>query len=154
MSTFIQGLAVPLNLLNKNNWGVPFSEADNVIASLKNSVLKICPGEAHACDYSEDPFGRIGRVADAWLEPDGVHASAEVTDSVAARKIEEGTWDEHNWSVFGDSSVDPKINDGWVRDFAASALTLVRNPAWAQSQYSIAAAEDGGKFQFHIRRSY
>jgi len=37
--------------------GIPFSEAENVIYSLKGSVLRICPRDRpHECDFSEDPF--------------------------------------------------------------------------------------------------
>ena len=149
MTLFIEGLAFPLNQKNANGWGIPASEADNAINSLKASVLKICPGEAHACDFSEDPYGRIGRIVDAWQKDNGIYVRAAVTDSVAARKLKEGTWDEHTWSVYADSKIDPKLNDGWAGGFTAKALTLVKNPAWTQAQFTVAASADGGVFKLH-----
>jgi exonuclease VII small subunit len=149
MTLFIQGLAIPINQKNKNGWGVPSSEAANVISSLKTSVLKICPGESHACDYSGDPFGRIGRNVAAWLEDDGVHTKYEVTDSVAERKLKEGTWHDLKWSTFASSKNDHTKNDGWVYGVAVKTMTLVKNPAWEQAQFKIAASEDEFS-EYHI----
>jgi coenzyme F420-reducing hydrogenase delta subunit len=149
MTLFIEGLAFPLNQKNANGWGIPETESDNAINSLKASVLKICPGEAHACDFSEDPYGRIGRIVDAWQKDNGIYVRAAVTDSMAARKLKEGTWDEHTWSVYADSKIDPKLNDGWAGGFTAKALTLVKNPAWTQAQFTVAASADGGVFKLH-----
>lgn len=57
MYLFIEGTAFPLGELNKNSWGVPPSEAENAISSLKNSVIRICPIDApHICGILEDPF--------------------------------------------------------------------------------------------------
>ncbi len=148
MTIFLEGLAFPLGEKNVNGWGIPESEAENAISTLKASVLKICPGEAHACDYSEDPYGRIGRIVDAWRQGNGIYVKASVTDSVASRKIKEGTWDEHTWSVYADSNVDPKLNSGWAKGFTAKALTLVKKPAWTQAQYNVSAASDG-KVKLH-----
>jgi len=142
MTLFIQGLAIPLGIKNLNDWGVPESEADNVLNSLKASSLKVCPGEAHLCDFSQDPYGRIGHVIDAWREADGIHAKAEVTDSVAARKIKEGTWKDFKWSTFADSKTDPTKNEGWAGGVTVKSMTLVRNPAWEQAQYQITASAD------------
>lgn len=148
MTLFLEGLAFPLGELNKNGWGIPETEAENAINSLKASVLKICPGEAHACDFSEDPYGRIGKIVDAWQQDNGIYVKASVTDSVAARKIKEGTWDEQTWSVFADSEIDPKLNDGWAKGFFAKALTLVKSPAWTQAQYKVTASTEG-KVRLH-----
>lgn len=141
MTIFIKGLAFPIGEKNLNGWGIPESEVDNAINSLKASVLKICPGEAHACDFSEDPYARIGRIVDAWREPDGVHAKASITDSIAERKITEGSWDDRNWSTFA-NSLDPKLNDGWAQDFQARSMTLVKKPAWEKSTWTVAASDD------------
>jgi len=155
MTVFLEGLAFPLGEKNINGWGIPESEAASAISSLKASVLKICPGEAHACDFSEDPYGRIGRIVDAWQQGNGIYVKASVTDSVASRKIKEGTWDEHTWSVYADSLIDPKLNSGWAKGFTAKALTLVKKPAWTQAQYTVSAAADNKVklhtfSQFHI----
>jgi len=144
MTLFIQGLAIPLDTKNVNGWGIPAAETDNVINSLKNSTLRICPGEAHACDFTGDPNGRIGRSVDAWLEKDGIHAKYEVTDSVAARKLKENTWDDLKWSTFADSKINPLSNDGWAGGVTVKSMTLVKNPAWSQAHYQVAASEDEG----------
>ena len=96
MAITIEGTAFPLGEINKNCWGIPFSEADYALSSLKNSFLRICPRDApHECDFSEDPNAEIGRVIDAWREGSEIKARSLVTDSVAERKIQDGTWE--NW---------------------------------------------------------
>ena len=140
MTLFIQGLAVPLNVKNKNGWGVPDTETANVINSLKASVLKICPGEAHACDYSGDPNGRIGVFDSAWAASEGVYAKYKVTDSVAERKLKEGTWNDLKWSMYGDSQNNPILNNGWANGINVKTMTLVKNPAWEQAQYQVTAS--------------
>jgi len=142
MTLFIQGLAIPLDTKNVNGWGIPAAETTNVINSLKNSTLRICPGEAHACDFTGDPNGRIGRSVDAWLEKDGIHAKYEVTDSVAARKLKENTWDDLKWSAFADSKINPLSNDGWAGGVTVKSMTLVKNPAWSQAHYQVAASTE------------
>lgn len=140
MAITIEGTAFPLGEINKNGWGVPFSEADNAVSSLKNSVLRICSRDApHECDFSEDPNTEIGRVIDAWREGSEIKARASVTDSVAERKILDGTW-ENAWSIY---SLANSIDDNWASGVQARSLTLVQNPAWEQATWSIAAAEEG-----------
>jgi hypothetical protein len=150
MTIFIQGLAIPLNVKNLNGWGVPEAEADNVLNSLKASSLKVCPGEAHLCDLTQDPYGRIGHIVDAWKEPDGIHAKAQVTDSIAARKIKEGTWKDFKWSTFADSKINPKNNGGWTGGVTVKSMTLVKNPAWTQAQYNIAASVDDSPTELRL----
>jgi hypothetical protein len=150
MTLFIQGLAIPLGTKNLNGWGIPEVEADNVLNSLKASSLKVCPGEAHLCDLTQDPYGRIGHIVDAWKEADGIHAKGHVTDSVAARKIREGTWKDFKWSTFADSKIDPKSNDGWAGGVTVKSMTLVKNPAWTQAQYQIIASEDSGPTEIRL----
>jgi hypothetical protein len=140
MAITIEGTAFPLGEINKNGWGIPFSEADNAISSLKGSVLRICPRDApHDCDFSEDPNAEIGRIVDAWREGSEIKARAAVTDSVAERKIQDGTW-ENAWSVY---SLADSIDDSWASGVQTRSLTLVQNPAWEQATWNIAAAEDG-----------
>lgn len=150
MTLFIQGLAIPLGVKNLNDWGIPDTEADNVITSLKASSLKVCPGESHLCDFTQDPYGRIGHVTDAWRETDGIHAKAQVTDSVAARKIREGTWKDFKWSTFADSKTDPKKNNGWAGGVTVKSMTLVKNPAWSQAQYQITASEEDAPTELRL----
>ncbi|MDI3484976.1 MAG: hypothetical protein PWQ50_196 [Methanolobus sp.] len=110
--------------------GIPFSEADNAIYSLKGSVLRICPRDAiHDCDFSEETNAKIGRVVDVWREGPEIKARASVTDSVDEGKIEEGTW-ENTWSVY---SLADFIDDNWASGVQARSLTLVQNPAWEQA---------------------
>ncbi len=140
MAITIEGTAFPLGEINKNGWGIPFSEAENAISSLKDSVLRICPRDSpHECDFSEDPNAEIGRIVDAWQEGSEIKARASVTDSVAERKIHDGTW-ENTWSIY---SLADSIDDNWASGVQARSLTLVQNPAWEQATWNIAAAEEG-----------
>ena len=143
MTLFVQGLAIPLDIKNVNGWGIPPSELNNVLSTIKASSLKICPGEAHACDYSGDPNGRIGVFDSAWEAPEGVYARYKVTDSVAVRKLKEGTWNDLKWSMYGDSKTNPVLNDGWAGGVSVKSMTLVKNPAWSQAHYQVAASADG-----------
>ncbi len=105
----IEGTAFALGEISKNEWGIPFSNADNAISSLKGSVLCICPRDAlHECAFSGDPNARICRIVYAWREGSEIKARAEVTDSVAERKIQVNIR-ESAWSVY--SLADP-VNDG------------------------------------------
>ncbi len=137
----IEGTAFPLDKINKNGWGVPASEAGNAISSLKNSVIRVCPRDApHGCDFSEDPKAEIGRILDVWKEGKDVKIRADITDSIASQKVEDGTW-PNTWSVYGHSQ---KLTDGWVEGFAARSMTLVLDPAWEDAKWGIAASESGG----------
>lgn len=141
MSIFIEGLAFPLDELNANGWGVPKTEAQNAIESLKNSVIRVCTrAEAHICDLFEDPFSEIGRITDAWEQGGEIWAKGIITDSVAEQKITEGTW-EKNWSVF---AYEESNKDGFSQGFQARSMTLVRYPAWENATWAIVAAQDAG----------
>lgn len=152
MSIFIEGLAFPLDVLNVNGWGVPKSEASNAIASLKTSVIRVCNRiEAHLCDFFEDPYSEIGRIVDAWEQDGEIWAKGIITDSAAESKIIEKTW-EKNWSVyaFEESNI-----DGFSQGFQARSMTLVRFPAWENSQWDIAtaAAKNAAEKKQQIGRS-
>lgn len=140
MTLFIKGPAIQVGQKNLNDWGIKPDQVDNAIQTLKSSVLKICPGEGHLCDYSSDPNGRIGKITDAWYQDGWIHTKASVTDSLAERKIRESTWDDLGWSTFGSGVLD---DDGWAQDFKAETMTLVRHPAWKNAGWKIAAAVEG-----------
>ena len=141
MTLFIEGLAFPLNQKNANGWGIPASEADNAIKTLQSSVIRICPRDGpHDCDFSEDPKSEVGRIVAAWREGDVIRARGQITDSIAAQKITDGTC-EKNWSTYVQASnID---SEGWATGIEARSMTLVRNPAWSQAAWEIAASEDG-----------
>lgn len=140
MSIVIQGIAFPLGSINLNGWGVPLSEAENAINSLKKSVIRICNrAEEHFCDLIEDPYSEIGRITDAWQEGNSIYARGEITDSEAETKILEGTWDK-KWSVYG---VDHGTIDGFSQGFQAKSMTLVRFPAWPEAVWHVSASETG-----------
>jgi len=141
MAIFIEGTAYPIDKKNVNGWGVPEAEAENAISSLKSSVLKICPGEGHLCDFSEDPYGRIGHAVAAWRDGGEIKVRYQVTDSIAERKIKEGTWKDLGWSTYGEAqTVD---DEGWAHGFKSKTMTLVKNPAWKDASWAIAAAYNG-----------
>lgn len=141
MTLFIEGLAFPLNQKNANGWGIPASEADNAIKTLQTAVIRICPRDGpHDCDFSEDPKSEVGRIVAAWREGDVIRARGQITDSVAAQKIADGTW-EKNWSTYVQASnID---SDGWATGIEARSMTLVRNPAWSQAAWEITASDNG-----------
>jgi len=87
----IEGVAFPLDFLNKNDQSVPSSEADNAISSLKKAVIRVCPyipgASSHWCDDAKDSDSEIGHVVDARLENGKVIACADITDPVTEMKI-------------------------------------------------------------------
>ncbi len=134
----IEGVAFPLDTLNKNGWGVSASEADSAISSLKNAVIRVCPRDSpHGCDYSEDPNAEIGKVLDAWKEGQEVKARADITDSIASQKIQEGTWPK-TWSVYTKAAA---LKNGWASGIDTRSLTLVTNPAWENASWEVVAAD-------------
>jgi|GEM_PF-841010 len=148
MSTFIEGVAFPLGELNANGWGIPFAEADNAIKSLKTSVVRICSRvDPHMCDYMGDPNSEIGHPVDAGRDGDNVTCRAEITDSIAAQKIEDGTWQPF-WSIF--ASTQDIDSGGWIHGVAIESITLVNNPAWKTAKWSVVSASEDGVKRFHI----
>lgn len=136
----IEGVAFPLDVLNKNGWGIPSRDADNAISSLQTAVVRVCSRDApHGCDINEDPKAEIGRVIAAWNDNGIVRAKVDVTDSVAEQKLIDETWPK-KWSVYAKSK---KLKDGWTEGIDVRSLTLVTNPAWDDATFEIAASEDG-----------
>jgi hypothetical protein len=131
----IEGTTFPLNELNSQGWGIPFSKKENAINSLQKSVLKICHGQEHACSLKN---GEIGRVVAAWGNESAVKARYAVTDPIAERKIQEGKWDSMGWSVELTAST---IEKGWSRDVKVKNMTLVTNPAWKDATWKFSGFE-------------
>lgn len=130
----------PLDEINSNGWGLRSSDADNAISSLKTSVIRVCPRDSpHGCDLSEDPNAEIGTVIGAWKEPEQIRIRADITDSVASKKLEDGTWPK-KWSPY---ALAPSLEGGWAKDIEFRSLTLVTNPAWENATFQIAASGDG-----------
>lgn len=152
MTIFIEGVAFPLGVINANGWGVPFAEADNAIKSLKTSVVRICSRvDPHGCDYFGDPNSELGHVVDAWQDGDDIMCRAEITDSVASQKIEDGTW-KQNWSIFtGFSDVD---SGGWGHGIVIESITLVNDPAWETAKWNVVSASKEGKRKVHTISPY
>jgi hypothetical protein len=148
MSLFIEGTAFPLGILNTNGWGVPFAEADNAIKSLKTSVVRICSRvDPHVCDIMGDPKSEIGHAVDAGLDGDNVSCKAEITDSIAVQKIEDGTWKPF-WSIF--ASIQEIDSGGWAHGVVIESITIVNNPAWETAKWSVVSASSDGTKRFHI----
>ncbi|MDD4521692.1 MAG: hypothetical protein PHW84_01905 [Methanosarcina sp.] len=148
MTILIEGTAFVLGVLNLNDQGIPFSEADNAIKSLKTSVVRICSRIApHFCDAIGDPSSEIGHVVDAWLDNDNAICRAEITDSVAEQKISDKTWKPY-WSIFG--TVDDYDSGGWAHGIIIESISLVDDPAWPEAQYSIISASKDDPKKFHI----
>lgn len=134
----IEGVAFPLDTINNNGWGIPSSEADNAINTLKNAVIRICPrNQPHGCDFSDDPFSEIGHIADAWKQDNEIRVVANITDSVASQKIQDQTW-SNGWSIY--SHYQNEV-DGWLSGVDIKSLTLVKDPAWDKATWTKAASE-------------
>lgn len=143
MTILIEGVAFPIGILNANGEGVPYTEIDNAINSLKTSVVRICSRiSPHICDSMGDPLSEIGHVVDAWQDGNNIIVKAVITDSVAARKIKEKTWG-NTWSVYG--GYDTIDSGGWVHGVLFESITLVDNPAWDSATWKIVSASAGGK---------
>lgn len=135
----IQGLAFPLDTRNNNGEGIPSTEIENAISSLKSAVIRVCPrNEPHVCDVKEDPNAEIGHIADVWQDKNNVYAVANITDSIADRKIRDGTW-KGGWSIYAGG--DDK-QDGWLSGVNIKSLTLVNDPAWNDAKWTIAASNN------------
>jgi hypothetical protein len=142
MTIFIEGTVFPIGEKNINGWGIPESEVNNAINSLKSSVVRICSrDDPHGCDVTEDPRAEIGNVTDAWRVGNLVKAKVAITDSIASQKIADGTW-KNTWSIYGKA---PAVVDGWPTNFNARSLTLVQNPAWKDAIWDMAASEGAYK---------
>lgn len=152
MSIFIEGTAFPLGTINANGWGVPFTEVENAIETLKTSVVRVCSRmDPHGCDFVGDPFSEIGYIVDAWRNGDNIEVKAEITDPIAAQKIESGTW-KNNWSIFaGFIDIDA---GGWIHGIAVESITIVNDPAWDTATWKVVSASDGTKKGFRITSSF
>jgi hypothetical protein len=40
LMVILEGVAFPLDVINKNGWGIPSSDADNAISSLQKAVFR------------------------------------------------------------------------------------------------------------------
>jgi hypothetical protein len=138
MTIFIEGPAIPLDIKNMNGWGVKTQDAAEAISSLKSSVVRVCSRYSpHGCDASADPNREIGYIVDAWEQNGQVITKAAITDSIAVRKMKEGTWG-NKWSVFAPTH--ESLDDGWVKGIKIRALTLVKDPAWENASWNLAAS--------------
>jgi hypothetical protein len=135
----IEGTTFPLNEFNSQGWGIPFSEKENAINSLQKSVLKVCPGQEHACSLKNSV---IGRVVAAWGNESAVKARYAVTNPIAERKITEGKWDLMGWSAELTASA---IEKWWGRDVKVKNMTLVKDPAWKDATWKLS---EFGKYSF------
>jgi cation transport regulator ChaB len=141
----ISGPLIEIDKLNLNGWGVPESEVSAVVAGLKDVPLRMCSGKeaitnGHSCDYNWNPEDDIGTVVSAFRENGWIHATAKVTDSVAARKIREGTWAK-KWSIFM-SYKSAEVN-GMFTGIKPRSVTLVREPAYPGAGFTAGAHDEG-----------
>lgn len=127
----IDGPVFPIGKLNKNGWGIHSDAIESAIASLKTSVVRICPRtneNEHWCDLTGDRKAEIGRVADAYYfeESDEVRAVVLINDSVAVQKLVDGVW-PLTWSVYGEAELD---ESGFAHEYHNKSVTFVDHPAW------------------------
>ena len=135
----ISGPLIEVGKVNKNGWGIDSAEIDNYAAGLIGIPLRKCSGAgelemAHSCDYKWNPKDDIGRITGAGIVDGWLHATAEVTDSIAQRKIAEGTWNTF-WSSFLSNKAQ---NAGkMLSGTKALSVTLVDDPAYTGAHFDL-----------------
>lgn len=132
---------MPIGTLNANGWGVPPSEAPNVITTLKQSVVRLCRDPDHACDLTDSKRHEIGAVSDAWIADNAIYAKVNINDKAAESRIKSG--DLKAWSVYGQGD---QHADGFVINYKNKSLTLVADPAWSSAQFKAVAASKSSRF--------
>jgi len=134
-ANIIKGRLIELGRINKNGWGV--KEVD--LAQFKDIPVRACPHriDKHYCDEMGDMNSIIGRTIEATVDAGWVWVTAKITDSIAQRKIAEGSWIP-KWSVFGTGQM---MEDGFVKDFRVEAISLVENPAYPEAGFEVAAEQ-------------
>lgn len=126
---------MPIGTLNANRWGIPASEVPNVVASLKQSVVRLCSEPDHACDLIESRKHEIGAVIDAWSDGTNIYAKTRINSDKAKARVREGLLKA--WSVYGQGD---QHADGFVHNYINKSLTLVADPAWSNAQFKTIAA--------------
>ena len=138
----ISGPLIEVDAINKNGWGIGANEIKNYMAGLIGVPLRKCAGadelvQAHSCDYNWNPNDDIGRITGASVIDGWVHAVAEITDSIAQRKISEGTW-VRKWSAFLSHTAQSAKN--MLSGTKALSVTLVDDPAYSGAQFALKEA--------------
>ena len=137
----LEGLVMPIGTLNANGWGIPPSEVPNTIATLKQSVVRLCRDPDHACDLLDSKRHEIGAVSDAWISNNAIYAKVTINDKAAESRIKSG--DLKAWSVYGQGD---QHADGFVINYKNKSLTLVADPAWSSAQFKAVAASKSSRF--------
>jgi len=132
----LEGIVMPVGELNANGWGVKSPEIGNVISTLKQSVVRLCPELEHGCDLTESKHHEIGKVIDAWLDGKYIHAKTEIYNPKAKSSVLDGI--VAAWSVYGQGD---QHSDGFVSNYKNKSLTLVADPAWKDATFSISASK-------------
>lgn len=135
----ISGPLIKVGAVNINDWGMGYDEVPNYMANVIGNPLRKCSGigEAkaeHSCDYNWNPDDDIGRITGAHLQDGWIHATAEVTDTIAQRKIREGTWDPY-WSSF--LSHKTQSAGRMVSKTKPLSVTLVKDPAYIGAGFTV-----------------
>lgn len=142
----ISGVAIPLDQLNHNRWGIRNHEVDNAISTLKSSTIRLCDKLDHACDFTNSALHQVGSVMDAFYDSakNAIVAKVSITHPKAEQYIREGKLKA--WSVFGTGNQD---TDGWVSNYTNKSLTLVADPAWETAKFaSSSQREFSAKYVF------
>jgi len=131
----VSGPLIQIDAINSNDWGIGASEVDNYIKGVVGVPLRKCSGidetaSEHSCDYNWNPKDDIGRVIGAKVLDGWIYVTAEVTDSIAQRKIDEGTWDTQ-WSAF--LAYTKQHASKMVSGTKPLSVTLVKDPAYGSN---------------------
>jgi len=127
---------MPVGELNANGWGIQSPEITNVVNSLKQSVVRLCPERDHSCDLTESKPHEIGAVIDAWYDGFNIKAKTEIYNEKARSLVKNG--EIKAWSVYGQGD---QLPNGFVQNYFNKSLTLVADPAWKSATFSHAASK-------------
>ncbi len=145
----VEGIVCPVGIVNQRGWGISDDDVDSLISSLMKKPIRMpfSRDDEHVVDFLQDTRSEIGKPLKIWREGNNIKAIAEIKDSIAKQKLEDGVW-EKRWSVAGyGKKRDNGLTDG--NGFHALGLTLVNKGAWDESQFDIVAASaDDGKNDF------
>lgn len=138
----MQGVALPIGVLNSNGWGIPDDEniINSAINSLISSKVRICQDSnesEHHCDFSNDDTSNIGNVVDAWRNDDNIEVKLDITNENAISKFKSNEWGK-SWSVYGYGDLD---DTGFIKNnYENRSITFVNNPAFKDTVGKIVAA--------------
>ncbi|MCE5226266.1 MAG: hypothetical protein LLG05_10500, partial [Porphyromonadaceae bacterium] len=135
----ISGIAIPIDKLNHNGWGLHNREIQSAVDTLKKSDIRLCEKLDHGCDFNPQSHHSVGKPIDVYLDEakNAIIAKVSITNTRVQDLIKQGKIKA--WSVFGTGH---QNDDGWVSDYTNKSLTLVADPAWDDARFASRESTD------------